>query len=198
MPEVERLLIVDDDSSMRMALYESLTSCGYEVETAENGAEALARFKSGRFAGVVTDMRMPKMSGMEVLKGVKRISPETPVIIITAYGTVSTAVDAMKEGASEFIMKPFSLDDLEFAVKNVLATGTQSKGEKKGVTDETGYPGREIITQNQKIIGLLEMLKTVAASKSSVLIEAKAGREKNFLPVLCTVTAPGDRCPLWL
>jgi two-component system response regulator FlrC len=96
-----------------MALYESLTSCGYEVETAENGAEALARFKSGRFAGVVTDMRMPKMSGMEVLKGVKRISPETPVIIITAYGTVSTAVDAMKEGASEFIMKPFSLDDLE-------------------------------------------------------------------------------------
>ena len=180
MPEVERLLIVDDDSSMRMALYESLTSCGYEVETAENGAEALARFKSGRFAGVVTDMRMPKMSGMEVLKGVKRISPETPVIIITAYGTVSTAVDAMKEGASEFIMKPFSLDDLEFAVKNVLATGTQSKGEKKGVTGEAGYPGREIITQNQKIIDLLEMLKTVAASKSSVLIEGESGTGKEL------------------
>jgi len=96
MSNPEKLLIVDDDSSMRMALYESLSSCGYEVETAENGMDALAKFKDGHFAGVVTDMRMPKMSGMDVLRGVKKISPETPVILITAYGTVNTAVEAMK------------------------------------------------------------------------------------------------------
>lgn len=181
MPDVERLLIVDDDSSMRMALYESLTSCGYEVEMAENGADALARFKNGRFAGVVTDMRMPKMSGMDVLKGVKRISPETPVILITAYGTVSTAVEAMKEGASEFIMKPFSLDDLEFAVKNVLAAGARPKSDDRHTdSEEEAYPGREIITQDQKIIDLLEMLKTVAGSKSSVLIEGDSGTGKEL------------------
>lgn len=180
MSDAQRLLIVDDDSSMRMALYESLTSCGYEVETAENGADALSKFKEGNFAGVVTDMRMPKMSGMDVLKGVKRISPETPVILITAYGTVSTAVDAMKEGASEFIMKPFSLDDLEFAVKNVLAAGAQSGDDKKGDADESGYPLREIITQDRKIIDLLNMLKTVAESKSSVLIEGESGTGKEL------------------
>mgnify|MGYP001767491380 CR=1 FL=1 len=159
MSNAERLLIVDDDSSMRMALYESLSSCGYEVETAENGADALVKFKHGRFAGVVTDMRMPKMSGMDVLKGVKQISPETPVILITAYGTVNTAVEAMKEGASEFIMKPFSLDDLEFAVKNVLAANMQPKGDKDEEEKEgNAYPHKEIITQDKKILELLNML----------------------------------------
>jgi len=181
MSNAERLLIVDDDSSMRMALYESLSSCGYEVETAENGADALVKFKNGQFAGVVTDMRMPKMSGMDVLRGVKRLSPRTPVILITAYGTVNTAVEAMKEGASEFIMKPFSLDDLEFAVKNVLATNIQLKMDK----DEDGsasaiYPHKEIITQDNKILALLDMLKSVAKSKSSILIQGESGTGKEL------------------
>lgn len=181
MSSLEKLLIVDDDSSMRMALYESLSSCGYEVETAENGADALVKFKNGQFAGVVTDMRMPKMSGMDVLRGVKRISPETPVILITAYGTVNTAVEAMKEGASEFIMKPFSLDDLEFAVKNVLAASMQTKSDK----DEEGktrgsYPHKEIITQDKKILALLDMLKSVAKSKSSILIQGESGTGKEL------------------
>ncbi len=181
MSNAERLLIVDDDSSMRMALYESLSSCGYEVETAENGADALVKFKHGRFAGVVTDMRMPKMSGMDVLKGVKQISPETPVILITAYGTVNTAVEAMKEGASEFIMKPFSLDDLEFAVKNVLAANMQPKGDKDEEEKEgNAYPHKEIITQDKKILELLNMLKSIAKSKSSVLIQGESGTGKEL------------------
>lgn len=181
MSNAERLLIVDDDSSMRMALYESLSSCGYEVETAENGADALVKFKNSQFAGVVTDMRMPKMSGMDVLRGVKRISPHTPVILITAYGTVNTAVEAMKEGASEFIMKPFSLDDLEFAVKNVLAANTQIKTDKDD-EERTGnnYPHKEIITQDKKILALLDMLKSVAKSKSSILIQGESGTGKEL------------------
>jgi two-component system response regulator FlrC len=182
MSNTERLLIVDDDASMRMALYESLSSCGYEVETAENGMDALAKFKNGRFAGVVTDMRMPKMSGMDVLRGVKRISPQTPVILITAYGTVNTAVEAMKEGAAEFIMKPFSLDDLEFAVKNVLAANMASK-EEKG-EDEEIFGGvsshKEIITRDRKILELLDMLKSVAKSKSSILIQGESGTGKEL------------------
>lgn len=181
MSNAEKLLIVDDDSSMRMALYESLSSCGYEVETADNGADALVKFKNGQFAGVVTDMRMPKMSGMDVLRGVKRISPQTPVILITAYGTVNTAVEAMKEGASEFIMKPFSLDDLEFAVKNVLAANIQSKADKDE-EDSAGaiYPHKEIITQDRKILALLDMLKSVAKSKSSILIQGESGTGKEL------------------
>jgi two-component system response regulator FlrC len=181
MSNAEKLLVVDDDSSMRMALYESLSSCGYDVETADNGADALVKFKGGHFAGVVTDMRMPKMSGMDVLRGVKRISPQTPVILITAYGTVNTAVEAMKEGASEFIMKPFSLDDLEFAVKNVLAANIQSKLEKDEDEIVAGvYPHKEIITQDPKILTLLEMLKSVAKSKSSILVQGESGTGKEL------------------
>ena len=77
-------------------------------------------FNKRKFDLVVTDMKMPGMTGIEVLQGVKKLSPDVPVILITAYGTVNTAVEAMKEGAAEFIMKPFSLDDLEAVVKNVL------------------------------------------------------------------------------
>jgi len=181
MSEAQRLLIVDDDQSMRMALYESLSSCGYEVETADNGADALVKFKEGEYAVVVTDMRMPKMGGMEVLKGIKKISPETPVILITAYGTVNTAVEAMKEGAAEFIMKPFSLDDLEFAVKNVLAANTQTKTDKgEGEAGEGLYPVKEIIAADKKIFAILDLLKNVAKSKSSVLIQGESGTGKEL------------------
>jgi len=177
----ERLLIVDDDQSMRAALYESLSSCGYEVETAENGADALVKFKEEQFAVVVTDMRMPKMSGMDVLRGIKKISPQTPVILITAYGTVNTAVEAMKEGAAEFIMKPFSLDDLEFAVKNVLAASSQAKADKDDEDAGGGvYPVKEIITKDKKILSILDMLKNIAPSKSSILISGESGTGKEL------------------
>ncbi len=181
MINAERLLVVDDDQSMRAALYESLSSCGYEVETAENGADALVKFKEGQFAVVVTDMRMPMMSGMDVLRGVKKISPQTPVILITAYGTVNTAVEAMKEGAAEFIMKPFSLDDLEFAVKNVLAASAQintEQGDNEAL--DSVYPVREIITEDKKILAILDMLKNVAKSKSSILISGESGTGKEL------------------
>ncbi|MEN6373982.1 MAG: sigma-54 dependent transcriptional regulator [Smithella sp.] len=177
----ERLLVVDDDQSMRAALYESLSSCGYEVETAENGSDALAKFKEGQFAVVVTDMRMPMMSGMDVLRGIKKVSPQTPVILITAYGTVNTAVEAMKEGAAEFIMKPFSLDDLEFAVKNVLAASTQvNTGQQESETLDDIYPVKEIITKDKKILTILDMLKNVAGSKSSILIQGESGTGKEL------------------
>ncbi len=177
----ERLLVVDDDQSMRAALYESLSSCGYEVETAENGADALVKFKEGQFAVVVTDMRMPMMSGMDVLRGIKKISPQTPVILITAYGTVNTAVEAMKEGAAEFIMKPFSLDDLEFAVKNVLASSAQiNAGEDGSDAGDSIYPVKEIITADKKILAILDMLKNVAKSKSSILIQGESGTGKEL------------------
>ena len=123
------VLVVDDDPSMRMALSESLLSCGYHVEAAVDGADALKKFSKGQFDVVITDMRMPQMGGMEVLRGVKKISPETHVIVITAYGTVNTAVEAMKEGASDFIMKPFSLDDLESVVKNVFLNNSKKENE---------------------------------------------------------------------
>jgi DNA-binding NtrC family response regulator len=173
------VLVVDDDPSMRMALSESLLSCGYDVENAVDGADALRKFSKGKYDLVITDMRMPKVGGMEVLHGVKKISPETHVIVITAYGTVNTAVSAMKEGASDFIMKPFSLEDLESVVKNVFSSNGESQGESKA-KEETPSSFKEIITCDKKMISLLELLKCVSKSKSSVLIQGESGTGKEL------------------
>ena len=177
--ETKPILIVDDEPSMRMALSESLVSCGYTVDTATDGQDALRKLSQNEFRLVITDMRMPKLGGMEVLKNVKRSSPETRVIVITAYGTVNTAVEAMKEGASEFIMKPFSLDDLEGVVKNVLKeNGTAASA------DDMQSPGsdqREIVTRDPQMQSLLDMLKTVARSRSTVLIQGESGTGKELI-----------------
>jgi two-component system response regulator FlrC len=173
------VLVVDDDPSMRMALSESLLSCGYQVEAAVDGADALTKFNKGKFDVVITDMRMPKVGGIEVLRGIKKISPETHVIVITAYGTVNTAVQAMKEGASDFIMKPFSIDDLESVVKNVFSRRENNEGEQKD-EEETRLSFKEIITCDKKMISLLELLKCVSKSKSSVLIQGESGTGKEL------------------
>ena len=172
-----RILVVDDDRAMRLALAESLESCGYDITAAENGREALERFRKGKFDLVVTDMKMPGMTGIEVLRGVKELSPEMPVILITAYGTVGTAVEAMKEGAAEFIMKPFSLDDLEAVVKRVLNTFTKKSLQKQGIV----HPGQRILTKDPKFLSILEILKNVARSKSSIMIQGESGTGKELL-----------------
>ncbi len=172
-----RILVVDDDRAMRLALAESLESCGYDIVAAENGREALERFKNGKFDLVVTDMKMPGMTGIEVLRGVKELSPEMPVILITAYGTVGTAVEAMKEGAAEFIMKPFSLDDLDAVVKHVFNTFTKKLLQKQ----EGLHPAQRIITQDPKFMAILDTLKNVAKSKSSILIQGESGTGKELL-----------------
>ena len=177
---MKQILVADDDLAMRMALAESLESCGFEVETAENGVDALNKFQKGKFEVVITDMRMPKMTGMDVLKGVKKISPQIPVILITAYGTIKTAVEAMKEGASEFIMKPFSLDDLEFAVKNVLAIDKSLNGEMDEESEGRVYAASEIITRDDNIKAILKILKNVANSRSTVLIYGESGTGKEL------------------
>ncbi|MCE5264257.1 MAG: sigma-54 dependent transcriptional regulator [Deltaproteobacteria bacterium] len=172
-----RILVVDDDHSMRLALSESLESCGYDIAAAENGREAVALFKNGKFDLVVTDMKMPGMTGIDVLRVVKDLAPDVPVILITAYGTVGTAVEAMKEGAAEFIMKPFSLDDLEAVVKHVLDSFAKKTQQKSEALD----PEHRIITQDPKFLAIIEMLKNVAKSKSSILIQGESGTGKELL-----------------
>jgi len=185
---MESILIVDDEPSMRAALAESLLSCGYRVETAVDGNDGLEKFRREKFGLVITDMRMPKAGGIEVLRGVKGLSPDTRVIVITAYGTVKTAVEAMKEGAADFLMKPFSLDDLELVVKNVMSgpgngSGAASLSSMDGREQEIPLEdrSREIFTVDPKMLSILEMLKTVAKSKASVFIQGESGTGKELI-----------------
>ncbi len=167
---------------MRIALSESLESCGYKVEVSESGADALEKFQEDKFEVVITDMRMPGMSGMDVLRGVKKVSSKTPVVVITAYGTVNTAVEAMKEGAADFLMKPFSIDHLELLVKKVVAEKEgKEECESKHKVKKCLFREKTIITENKKMLALLELLKSVSRSKSSILIQGESGTGKELV-----------------
>ena len=112
-----KILLIDDDASLRRVLEYNLQQEGYEVATASSGEEGLQLFKEFRPVLVITDMKMAGMDGMMVLRAVKEHSPETLVIIITAFGNIEVAVEAMKAGAYDYITKPFNRDALKLTVK---------------------------------------------------------------------------------
>ncbi len=114
------ILIADDDDSLRRVLEFQLEEAGYSVVTAENGAQALEFFSAQDIDCVITDWRMPNMSGSELLRRVTAINGETPVIVITAFGDVETAVEAMRGGAFDFITKPFNRDAILLTVEKAL------------------------------------------------------------------------------
>ncbi|MBI2563307.1 MAG: response regulator, partial [candidate division NC10 bacterium] len=112
-----RVLIVDDDQAVRQALSRTLEKIGYDVVVAEDGQAGLDRLRQGGIHIVLADLKMPKLSGQELLKAAKAIAPDVEVIVITGHGTVEEAVEAMKEGAYDFITKPFKRIQLEKTVK---------------------------------------------------------------------------------
>ena len=115
-----RILIADDDDSLRRVLEFQLQDAGYVVITAENGSQALDIYSDGGIDCLITDWRMPQMSGAELLRRVTAINSETPVIVITAFGDVETAVEAMRGGAFDFITKPFNRDAILLTVEKAL------------------------------------------------------------------------------
>jgi len=121
-----RILVVDDDAEMRALLSEVLSEEGYEVERSANAAEALIRLRTETFSAIVLDKNMPGLSGLDVLPGLRLICPETPVIMITAYGDVATYVDAMEKGVFEYLFKPFRMEELLRLLRRELAPGSLS------------------------------------------------------------------------
>lgn len=174
----ERILVVDDDPSMRTALMESVRRLGYTVQGAVDGADALERV--GRFRPwlVLTDLKMPRMTGLELIKELKARAPQSAIVLMTAYGTVETAVEAMKQGASEYLLKPFSMDLLERVIAN-LKEGRETEG---GAVPSLGTAdNRAILTQDPGMVRLLSTLEGVAASQATVLINGESGTGKELL-----------------
>ncbi|MBI5254033.1 MAG: response regulator [Euryarchaeota archaeon] len=117
---MKKILVVDDDRQMRVDLAEILTSEGYDVSHVGSGAEALERVKKEDWDIVLTDLKMPGMSGMELMLEIKKLKPHIKAIMITAFATVENAVEAMKKGASDYISKPFKINEIEVAVKRTI------------------------------------------------------------------------------
>ena len=124
---MKNILVIEDDRKMRDGLVEILTDEGYRVESAGNGQLGLDRIKKKDFDVVLTDLIMPVMGGMEVLRELKRSKPRTCVIIITAYGTIENTVEAMKIGASDYITKPFKIDEVQTKIRKILAEAELEK-----------------------------------------------------------------------
>ena len=120
MPIMERVLVIDDDDSIRTFLVEVLDRLGFESETAENGKKGLEKFHSGGFTLIITDMRMPVMDGLTMLKQIRAEGSKIPIIVITAFPTVSSAVESLVHGADQYLVKPINLDDLKAKIGKAI------------------------------------------------------------------------------
>ena len=178
----ERILIVDDEDGMRRLLSRVLTREGYETSAVANGAEALRLVASERFDLVVTDIKMPEMDGLQLLAELKEYEPSLPIIVITAYGTIENAVQALRSGAYDYIAKPFENDEIKLTVakaferERLLAENRYLHAELEGRYDFSGIVGGSLAMQQ-----VYDMASSVAVSNANVLITGESGTGKELL-----------------
>jgi two-component system response regulator FlrC len=176
----EELLIVDDEPQMLIAIQETLKHHGYRVTTAGSGMEALRKLKDKYYQLVITDMRMPEVSGLDLLRKVRNLSPQTRVVLLTAFGTVQNAVDAMRDGAYDYLLKPFSSESLENVVRRALDS-TQGRNDRNS---------HAIITQDPVFSRMLEQACQAAGTAATILIEAESGTGKELLARMIHLKSP--------
>ncbi len=174
------ILFIEDDPSGRELGTFNLTQAGYHVDAASNGEEGLQRFAPEQHDLVVTDLRMPGTSGMDVLKAVKGRAPDIPVLVITAYGDLETAVTAMKAGAFDFIGKPFNRDHLLLSVDRALESRRLKQQVRTLRIRATGIQ-RPIVGESQALRRVLEVADRVAPTDANVLITGETGTGKELV-----------------
>jgi len=180
--QTHKILIVDDEQNMRVALFEALSRNGHEVAVAENGRMALEMIARQPPELVITDIKMPGMDGLELLRQVKALRPELPVVIMTGFATVDTAVEAMKQGAFDYLLKPFPVEVIEETVARVFAPGrrlkqTISRSEPQKIGEVVAFE-KPIIGQSPRLLQLMDRARSVASSKATVLILGESGTGK--------------------
>ena len=177
-----KILVVDDEAIVRESLHDWLGDAGYQVFTAENGSKALEIIDRERLGIVIADLVMPGMDGIEMIKKAKEIQPDIEVIIITAYASIPTAIAAMKEGAYDYIEKPFCPERTEFLVKK-LAEHQQLVEENLSLRQrlEDHYRFENIITKSSRMQRVIELIKVVAKSNATVLITGETGTGKELV-----------------
>jgi two-component system response regulator PilR (NtrC family) len=181
MPET-RVLVVDDERSMRELLSITLRQAGYAVTLAEDGAAAIERIHQEPFDLVVTDLRMQETDGMDVLRAVRERAPDTIVVVVTAYASTDTAVEAMKLGAYDYVTKPFKLDEIRVTLANAL--------ERKRLKDENRALRRQLtrtgpfdgfIGRSPGMLAVFETIRKTADSASTVLVTGESGTGKELV-----------------
>jgi DNA-binding NtrC family response regulator len=177
-----KILIVDDELSVRTSLQEWFLEEGFNVETAESGEEALNKMQTGPFDLILLDIKMPGMDGITLQKKIKDIDEDAIIIIMTAYASVDTAVEALKLGAFDYVTKPFDPDDLSQLIRNALKQkelSTENLQLKEKISELSGVD--EIIGQSEEMKRVFEMVNTVAETDSTVLIRGESGTGKELI-----------------
>lgn len=179
------ILIVDDEKNIRNGLAMAMELEGYETLTAEDGAEAWSLMGKKDVDLVITDLRMPNLSGEQLLQKINSAYPRLPVIILTGHGTIETAVDAMRKGAIDFFTKPVELDRLSLVVKKALSTTDLYAEHERLKAEVATLKARNrydrIVGKSQKMVSLMETVAQVAPTRASVLITGESGVGKELV-----------------
>jgi len=178
----KKILVIDDDTSLRRVLEYNLQESGYEVQAASSGEEGLYLFGKSQPDLVITDMKMPGMDGLMVLKSIKERSAETLVIVITAFGTIDVAVEAMKAGAHDYITKPFNRDELKLTVGKALqfhGLAEENRRLKGELSDRTDF--RTIIGASREMEKVFAVISKVADTDAAILLTGESGTGKELV-----------------
>jgi len=176
------ILVVDDDNAHRTMLDTLMSGWGYEVTEADDGAAAIEKVRDQSYDLVLMDVRMVKVSGLEALEQIKSFNPAIPVIIMTAYSSVDTAVGALKQGAHDYLTKPLDFDKLKITIARAMEH-TRLKEENRLLRQSLGrhFDRRNIIGQSPAMVNLLETVAQVAPSEATVLITGESGTGKELI-----------------
>lgn len=197
MAERFRVLVVDDEPAQRELLAGFLAKHGYEVVTAADGRSAVARFEQEPFDVVLLDQKMPDLSGLEVLAQVRRRSPETGVLMMTAYGTIETAVQAIKAGAADYLQKPLQLDELLHRLRQACERRqllTENRELRAALAERHRIEG--IIGESGPMQEVLSLVRRVAPTDATVLIRGESGTGKELIARAIHFASPRARGPL--
>jgi DNA-binding NtrC family response regulator len=192
------VLVVDDDTSMRALLRTLLTRNGYDVTEAEDGAVAIDKLTARAFDLVLTDLVMPRVDGLEVVRQARQLRPRTPVVMLTAEGSIQQCVSAMRAGAFNFITKPFHLPDLEEMIR--LATSaprhaTDARGQNPGDV-HLEQPQVALVGKSEALRGVIDTVERIASATSTVLITGESGTGKEVVARLLHGSSPRAGGPL--
>ena len=182
-----KILVVDDKENMRKVLHSAFVARGLDVDAAAGGEEAVQKLAATGYDVVVTDLKMPRVDGMQVLREAKRRSPQTEVIVITAYGTIESAVEAMRLGAVDFVTKPFKLAEIEAKVNRLLEKGTRRIGCEGPSAEDWSIVGDSEATRR-----IVDLVHKVGRATSSVLITGESGTGKEV--VARAIHSCSERC----
>lgn len=190
---MKKILIVDDELNMLLVLEAMLKKEHYDVVTASDGLEALHILETDDVAVVVTDLQMPRLDGLELLNRIQEHYPSIPVIIITAHGTVETAVEALKSGACDYITKPFDQDDLKDIIRKAFKTSTLNDSELVPSSVKTSHG--DIIGSSKRMVEIYKLVKKVAPATTTVLITGETGTGKELLARAIHAYSPRKKKP---